>query len=250
MLYIEKKCSSALSNQLKQAQKSDHWATISETDSKGLRSSFDLVAPKPTLRDSIFAEQHGLCAYCMRLLPKGKSFTLEHRKPLSRYKSTGLDYQNLFGVCDGGAESSHKEKMTICCDASKGDQEISFDPCNKNHVDQLSYTKDGFIKAVDNPVFTHELTYVLCLNGKFTVDGTFKGDTYTHLVANRKAVYAVCKEKFENLSKKNKLSSATMQRIMRELLSKAVYDEYVGVMLYFYQKKYEQLCKQENISKK
>lgn len=244
MVHIQKKQSQELSNLLRVAQKDSQW--VNATDKHGLRTAFDDLAPKEPLRTVLFREQKGLCAYCMRLLetdePTGR-FRLEHRKPLSLCKAEGLDYQNLFAVCNGGQTSPQKHGSVFCCDVAKADKEITFNPCDNRHIQQISYTKKGEIVS-GQAEFQKEIDYVLCLNGKLDKQGTRVSDTNTRLVEGRRDTYHACEKAFISLAKKKQLNSLTLEKMISKLEQQELSEQYVGVTLYFLKKKLRSLVAQ------
>lgn len=118
-------------------------------DTNQLRTLFDQM-PKDEIRENLYKEQHGLCAYCMRRITDQRSDTkIEHYKALSTNKETALDYQNYLGVCYGGEkekfektdEENHKNTGCMCCDASRGEQELTINPWNRRQMEAIGYYK-------------------------------------------------------------------------------------------------------------
>ena len=101
-------------------------------DSIQLRFLFEQM-PKATIRSELIKEQHGLCAYCMKEIKGQQNDTkIEHYKALSMDKEGALDYQNYLGVCYGGEHNSpDQNKQCLCCDASRGDKELTISPWNQ-----------------------------------------------------------------------------------------------------------------------
>ena len=128
MLYIEKKSPpQAYQRAVAAIKGAPVWRSIRDGDTTAIRGQFDQL-PKPELRDALLAEQHYLCAYCMkRIRSGGRSgmvhMNIEHWFPLSGDKERALDYKNLLGVCKGGADVDGQRDRILCCDASKGDEE-------------------------------------------------------------------------------------------------------------------------------
>ena len=57
-------------------------------DTKQLRNLFNQM-PKDEIRENLYKEQHGLCAYCMRRITGQRSDTkIEHYKALSTNKQS------------------------------------------------------------------------------------------------------------------------------------------------------------------
>lgn len=126
-------------------------------------------APKDELRLSLFNEQGGLCAYCMRsinITPGVPTTTrIEHIKPRKLSIKEGrveetLSYDNMILCCDGDIDGSG----CFHCDRSKEDQTISFSPLDQAVIDTISYSsKVGTIKS-SNPKYNKEFNEVLNLN--------------------------------------------------------------------------------------
>lgn len=242
MVHIQKKLPSELSILLKNAENETQWLEVSTENKQGLRFAFDDLAPKEQLRKVLFQEQKGLCAYCMRHLeidkPTGR-FRLEHRIPLSTCKIMGLDYQNLLTVCEGGENKGN----ATCCDIKKADQEISFNPCERWHIETLSYKKSGDIVS-SRTEFQSEIDFILCLNGKLDKKGNRISDTNTRLVEGRRETYKNCEKMYNILDKKKQLNSNSLQKLIFKLEQQEKSDQYIGVTLYFYRKKLKSLLSQ------
>ena len=120
-------------------------------DSIQLRNLFDQM-PKSTIRSELIKEQHGLCACCMRRITGQKNDTkIENYKALSLDKESALDYQNYLGVCYGGEHDyPEQNKQCLCCDASRGDEELTISPWNKRQMQAIGYYKNGEIYVRQN----------------------------------------------------------------------------------------------------
>lgn len=119
-------------------QRSAEWKATASYDTATIRDYFNQL-PKQDIRDSLAAEQKGLCAYCMRRLDSSSShMSIEHWVPLSKNKDLALSYSNMLGVCDGGkASNSNRAKKVLCCDASKADDAtMTIDPLNEEQYIQ------------------------------------------------------------------------------------------------------------------
>lgn len=140
MLYISKmKPTAVITDEVNKIKRSDLWHLIPKDDVNAIRAQFDSL-PKANIREALFKEQHGLCAYCMRRISlDGQNTTIEHWYPLSKSKEKALDYSNMLGVCHGGRKSKESMHRVLCCDASKDEQLITIDPFNKSHMDDIAY---------------------------------------------------------------------------------------------------------------
>ncbi len=241
MIYIEKSYApKAIQEQVIKIKAMDSWKKLEGSDTSGKRIHFDRL-DKQILRDALIKEQHGLCAYCMRKITNDNSTTIEHFRSLSTDvdKNGALDYHNMLGVCDGGRKVGVK-KEALCCDAAKGDSDITIDPLNKDIMSKIGYTKDGFIKVLDgNKDLENDVNMILHLNGERNAKGEFIRDSATQLVAGRKAAYEACVKYMQDQGKKyHGLRFAnTLQKKIESLEKAETYDEYVGIKIYFLKKR-------------
>lgn len=152
MIYIKKqKPDKEILDKIAEIKNSLEWKQSSDSDTKLIRQCFDKL-PKEHIRKNLLQEQHYLCAYCMkRINDNPLHTTIEHWFPLSKDKERALDYNNMVGVCKGGSSVSITvgDKRELCCDAYKGDEEITINPLNRNHMKLIKYTKDGKIYTSD-----------------------------------------------------------------------------------------------------
>lgn len=246
MLYI-KKMSPPVSvlNKVNEIKRSEEWKNIPEADTETIRKQFDLL-PKSEIRKSLLKEQHGLFAYCMcRISDDGLRTTIEHWYPLSRKKAGALDYANMLGVCHGGRAAAQETKRVVCCDARKGEQEITIDPRNEQHMNDIAYKKNGIIYTFSgNPELEADINDKLCLNGLIDKNGG-RIDTSTEIVKGRREASVWCDTFYRALNRKNKCTSTMVLKKIRELSTEETMEEYVGVKLFFLKKKYEELVKRE-----
>jgi uncharacterized protein (TIGR02646 family) len=156
-------------------------------------------ADKDSLRQSLVAEQRGLCCYCLsRIRPAGGEMKIEHWHCRDNYPAEQLVYGNLLGACLGNEGQSPKHQH---CDTLKANQNLSRNPANPAHqVEQfIHFEGDGRITSHDL-TFNTELNAVLNLNAKF-------------LKNNRKAVLEAFKAA---LVKRGNLPRPTLERWLRE----------------------------------
>lgn len=164
--------------------------------------------------------------------------TIEHWIPLSRNKERALDYNNMVGVCKGGAsvKVADGDKRELCCDAHKGDEEITISPLNQEHMKMIKYTKDGKIYTSDT-ILDRDIQEKLRLNGIFNADGSFKCDTSTGLVKGRRDAYKRSVTIIKVLEKKGKLTSTGIRKQIDKIESEEMMEEFAGVTLFFLKKK-------------
>lgn len=227
-------------------------------DSTQLRFLFEQM-PKATIRSELIKEQHGLCAYCMRRITGQQNDTkIEHYKALSMDKDGALDYQNYLGVCYGGEhDSPEQNKQCLCCDASRGDRELTISPWNQRQMQAIGYYKNGEIYVRPNAGLGSELQNamqvdiddVLHLNGEKDSYGKIEWDTRSKLVAGRRCICDSVHSQFDRWSKKGFLTADYLQEKIEKLESQLkgdnIADEYIGVRLYLYKRKKEKLEKQK-----
>lgn len=116
---------------------------------------------KIKVRKSLVEEQGGLCTYCMCKIPRPNvdsaipPIIIEHfipRDPIDgRDVKQGLDYTNLFAVCNGNQSSHGKHKYEdLTCDAHRKNIEFKkLNPCKPATLSSIYYTLDGQISARD-----------------------------------------------------------------------------------------------------
>ena len=245
MIYIEKEeLPDSVKEKIIGLSKSEEWGNIDEKETDKIRSFFDNYFPKTEVKEVLVREQKGLCAYCMRRIYRDSHCKIEHLVPLSRDKEKALDYHNLLGVCDGGEKSEKKYGRILCCDSHKKETEITITPYNSEQMKKIIYDSNGIIST--NPrdeIMEKDINETLLLNGILKEDGTIR-DTSTEIVKGRKDAYDRARKMMETLGRKNKCTSAVLKKIIVETKSKQPLEEYVGVKLYYFQRKYESLIKQ------
>ena len=106
---------------------------------------------KIELRNSLIAEQGGLCCYCGGRIKADITSKIEHLLPRSKYKDLQLEYSNLLCSCDGGEgerkgkTKSEKKNYPLHSDAKKQDKIIEITPLDKNCEQQFAYDEEGNI---------------------------------------------------------------------------------------------------------
>lgn len=183
-------------------------------------------ADKTELRKSLYNEQGGLCAYCMRKINIENRLTqtrIEHIKPRTISIEEGcveetLQYNNMVLCCDGDIAGDG----IYHCDRSKEDKRISFNLFNNIVFDTISYsTKNGQIKS-SNDVYDKEFNDILNLN-------------HPRLMTNRLAVIKALitelgKKQWKKKDLKDKLECYTNKT------SDGTFREYCGVTIWFLKK--------------
>ena len=239
MLYIEKiQPSQEILDELSEAKRN-----FKIQSSEEAAIAFDSLTKqaKGLIRDSLIKEQHGLCAYCMRRIKNSDdniipTTTIEHYKPKSnsKYFDLTLDYKNMLAVCSGGRDKNAGKKF-LCCDASKGDQEIRINPFNHSDIEKIRYKPDGTIYTYpQDKDFEEDINDILRLNGERDDKGNLLNDTSTELVKCRKEAYENLFLNFiKGLKSKNKLNRKNIEKRIQELEQEEPRREFLGVILYF-----------------
>lgn len=180
----------------------------------------ELKGEKRIVQESLVAEQHGLCAYCMRRIDADKGSSIEHVIPQHGADGTdnldkSLDYGNMLAVCvpRGGV---------LTCDKSRGNRALKVNPLDERTLSGIKYTRDGRIGS-DDPDIDHDLNVTLNLN-----------DRAAYLPQNRRAAWEHVNNRIAKFAKrggeKGKLREC--QRLKAALLEQDEYAEYIGVLLY------------------
>lgn len=246
MLYIQKEnCPADIQAQVDTLINTEEWDNIPEIPSSEqaslIRKQYFDKLTKPSIREALISEQHGLCAYCMGSVKNsGESTTIEHLVPLSRSKAGAMDYMNWLAVCTGGrnVEPAQGEDRVVCCDVKKGHNITSLSPFNQSQMDRIAYYDDGTIFYNSSPgkeqrKITHEINYTFGLNGKVDPQtGHCRKDTTTGIVKSRKDAYAAMRDLLIELDSAGELSPEIINRFQKSLLSDMVWEPFVGVKLY------------------
>jgi len=124
---------------------------------------------KDAIRDSLIAEQRGICCYCQsRIRPEIGSIKIEHWASHSGHPDLRLVYSNLLGACMGGEGKPGRDQH---CDTYKGEQDLCRNPAVYSHDVEvvLRYLNDGRITS-SNELFNEQLNSVLNLNHPFLMN--------------------------------------------------------------------------------
>lgn len=197
----------------------EEWKDFSETPGAVYQS-------KPCLREALYKEQGGICAYCMQRLRNelsGKegdseiSNRVEHIKCRDNYPQLQLDYQNMVLCCNGKTNGS-----TIHCDRKKENTDISFSPLDTDFIETISYKKDGTISS-SNRSWQTEMNLILNLNANI-------------LKANRAAVLRGI---VNRLNRKKWKKSEVRREFMNwnSIDTSGLYKSYCGVVVWYLNKK-------------
>lgn len=125
------------------------------------------AAMRRIVNESLFQEQKGLCAYCMRRLNKD-TMQIEHYLPRhdehgNYQEALSVDYHNMLGVCPGGRYDEDPRKDNLTCDQHRGNIPLIVNPLDEHSVAQIAYKSNGEICS-ENENIHQNLTVVLNLN--------------------------------------------------------------------------------------
>ena len=236
MLYINKEAPSPeVSQEISRVERDVQWKKTEQPDTLYARLAFNQLN-KGIIRKQLIREQHGLCAYCMRRIYDNDSTVIEHRIPVNRDPRATLNYNNMMACCDGGRKSDSTPRV-LCCDASKGNKEISISPYNRDQMETIRYDKNGriYIYPRDEEL-EYDLNQVLYLNGE-AAGSVILQDTSTGLIYGRKQTYRSFEVFIKGLNKKGKPVGAAIRRKIDEISNSEEYIEFAGVWLYFLKRK-------------
>jgi len=110
-------------------------------------------------------EQKNLCAYCNRKV-NPKAFRIEHYIPQNGANGNSelaLDYSNFLGVCHGRFNYDDHSQSVAFCESVRGSKKLLFNPQSIDHLNDVYYTNDGFIRS-RNTDHDDEFENVLLLN--------------------------------------------------------------------------------------
>lgn len=183
---------------------------------KTINASFDNQPSKvkEDLRKSLLEEQGYICAYCMKRIEESADIKIEHYE--ARNSTNELSYKNLLAVCKGN-EGSSKERQT--CDTKKGNRVLHINPQKVGDISTIFFTRNGEVKST-NLLFQKDLDEVLNLNDKFG-----------NLISARKSALKALQKKITPMNKNQ------IEKLYNKLKSAERKIEYVGILLWYLEKK-------------
>lgn len=237
MVYIKKlEPSVRISENIRQVKSSVDNSTGKSTQTQIMRSAFDQL-DKHEIKSQLIKEQKGICAYCMRRIHNDEHTSIEHLRSIDAFPDEALSYNNMMACCDGGRSQSIKPHV-LCCDAAKGNNQITISPYDPDHISKIRYDRTGRIYIFpEDQVLSKDINQTLRLNGDLDENNELINDTATRLVYGRRQTYKAYELFIKALSRRNKNIRAALQRKEREILNAEEYPEYAGVWLYFIRRK-------------
>ncbi|MCD8386677.1 MAG: hypothetical protein LUD17_07265 [Bacteroidales bacterium] len=169
--------------------------------------------PIQPLRNALYGEQGGICAYCMRRLQTEPDLAhiqtnrIEHLSPQSTDLTHTMEYTNMVMCCSGWSPSI--ETRDEChCDNNRGNQPLSLSPLDPKVIDSLSYGKDGSLIS-SNLLWNQEINTILNLNNRWLKSARSQV---------REGVINSLNRKIKNKIKNKKGSKDWTEKILREEL--------------------------------
>lgn len=183
------------------------------------------------IREQMWEEQKGLCAYCMRSISSPHVVRIEHyvaRHPKGRKynpKAT-LNYKIMLGVCYGNSIVPGTRLEDRTCDAHRENMALTVNPFEVNSIRKIHYRSDGYITSVDDDI-------------RFDVEQTLNLNCRaSSLPDNRKRVLVQTQREIQDMCK-NKGHEAYMRvlkaRYKRYVVDRA-YTPYCGIVIEWLEK--------------
>lgn len=102
------------------------------------------------IRNQMWEEQNGLCAYCMRKIDDSRDTRIEHyeaRHPVEgEYVAANtLDFKCMLGVCYGNSIFPGVKKEDKTCDAHRENNLLTVNPYDIQSIRKIRYRSDGYI---------------------------------------------------------------------------------------------------------
>lgn len=243
MLYIKKiQPLPNVTEYVNTVRRSQAWKQTPDGDTHAIRKHFDLL-PKSSIRQTLWKEQRGVCAYCTKRIHDDENMTIEHWIPLSKSKENALQYANMLGVCHGGRKTETDNRRILCCDASKEEREIRLCPWSEAHIKDIAYLSNGIMYTLSgNEEFEKDINEILCLNGLRDKKGNLI-DTSTEIVKGRRDAVQWCNDFYRALDRHGKCTSLMMKKKIDEIEQLELMPEFAGVKLFYLKKKYRELVK-------
>lgn len=121
------------------------------------------------IREQMWEEQRGLCAYCMKRIDAPRVVRIEHCRPRhpqdeqEHDKKASLDFKWMLGVCYGNSLVRGVKPEDKTCDAHRGSAELTVNPFDEISVRKIKYKADDSIYSDDTEI-NKDVTETLNLN--------------------------------------------------------------------------------------
>ena len=200
------------------------------------------------LREVLRVEQGFICCYCMSSIETGKT-KIEHYKPRDGNEELEIDYKNLYLACDG-------EKVN--CTENQDNNILIYDDCKCKHDENKCKEKDNrTIKKASKKIVKHcdtckdnrNFKYIDLINIereiKYKSDGTIYSDN-KNIDEELNSILNLSIEVLKKSRKNAKIDlwnslpknrTWNIQKIIDKYKEQSKKAPYVGVILYFLNKK-------------
>lgn len=183
------------------------------------------------IRNQMWREQKGLCAYCMKQIKSPKDVRIEHysaRHPENRKyepKDT-LDYKKMLGVCYGNSLQPGIKPENRTCDAHRGNTPLTVNPYDISSIRKICYKSSGYITSEDGEI-RKDVEETLNLNCQAS-----------SLPESRKRVLAEAqKEIYEHCKNKNhEAYIVQLEKIYRKYIEREIITPYCGIVIAWLEK--------------
>lgn len=113
--------------------------------------------PREDIRNQMWEEQKGLCAYCMRKIDSPQNLRIEHfkeRHPLKQPYDAAetLNFKNMLGVCYGNSLKPNVKYEHITCDAHRKNLKLTVNPYDIHSIRKIKYSADGYVTSDDTEI--------------------------------------------------------------------------------------------------
>lgn len=121
------------------------------------------------IREQMWKEQSGLCAYCMKRIKEPGVVRIEHCRPRhpqdekEHDRKATLDFKWMLGVCYGNSLLRGVKPEDKTCDVHRGNTELTINPFDEVSVRKIKYKTDGSIYS-DDVEINKDVTETLNLN--------------------------------------------------------------------------------------
>lgn len=203
----------------------EEWKEYRQTPGAGYEA-------KKCLREALYKEQGGICAYCMQRLDNelkeyaATSNRIEHIQSREKHDDLKLIYTNMVMCCKGLAKEKEEKKINhIFCDRKKESDDIHFSPLDSTFINSLSYNRSNGKIATTNAVWQGDMDIILNLNDRL-------------LMANRLAALKAIKQELGTKQwKASKIKKMIEHYDNRN--SGGLYQPFCGMIVWYLKKKLE-----------
>lgn len=211
---------------------------------KGMYDRYSDEHSLQDLRNSLKKEQGSICCYCMCSIENGKT-KIEHYCSKSKYPKLEIDYNNLYLCCDGEKTNCQdkqnenniyndckckvekNKKIVKHCDTCKANRELNYIKLSNIEKD-IEYKSDGTIYS-SNEDINKELNWVLNLNINILKDNRKKAkdDLWKNLIKKLPTTW----------------NNDFINKNIKKYKHQNKKSPYIGIILYFLNKKLKQKIK-------